>query len=116
MLGIISSQRDDSGCTRGIVVGTSIEDFLTQVAQMVVMCRKDVATIVAYTRDLGNHVEQLVTLQELVVHIDTIPQLIPRCRMARPQSVISGRSKGSPPVSTTVKGLGICFLGMVSSA
>ena len=38
---------------------------------MVVMCRKDVAAIVALARDFGNDVEKLVTFHELIVYVHT---------------------------------------------
>ena len=58
-----------AGWHRGIVVGSCIEYFFAQIAQMVVMGGEDIATVVALASHLCNDVEALVVLQELIVDI-----------------------------------------------
>ena len=69
MFGIVGGKGNDGGSARGIVVGSCIEYFFAQIAQMVVMGGEDVATVVALASHLGNDVETLVILQELIVDI-----------------------------------------------
>ena len=71
MLGVIGGQRHDGGGSGGIVIGPGVEDFAPQVAQVVVMGREDVATVVSGAFDLRDHVEEAVILQELVFHVET---------------------------------------------
>lgn len=44
MLGIVGGEGDDGGSTRGIVVGTGVENLLSEIAQVVVMGGKDVTS------------------------------------------------------------------------
>ena len=71
MLGIVRRECYDSRRTRGVVVRSRIINLLAQYAQMVVVRRKDVARIVALTLNLGYYVKALITLQELILDVDS---------------------------------------------
>ena len=69
VLGIVFRQCHHSSSARGIVVGTGIEDFLAQVAQMIIMRSEDITTVVPLALYLGNDVEAFIVFQKLVVYL-----------------------------------------------
>ena len=71
VLGIVCCQCHDGGSARGIVVGTSIEDFPAQIAYMVIMRCENVTAIMPLALYLGDDVEALIVFQKLVVHLHT---------------------------------------------
>ena len=69
VLGVVGCQRDDGSRTGGIVVGTGIEYLPAEVSQVVVMGGEHVATVVPAALHLGDDIETLVALQELVLDV-----------------------------------------------
>ena len=70
MLCIVGCKRDDSGCAGSIVVGSSIENLLAKVAEVVIMGSEDITAIVPLSLNLTDDIEALIVLQELGIHIE----------------------------------------------
>ena len=71
VFGVIFGQSDDGGSSRSIVIGTRIKHFLAEIAEMVVMGSKHIATVVFLAFYLGNYVEEFIVLQELIIDVGT---------------------------------------------
>ena len=67
----MGSQGHNGGGTGGIVVGTGIIHFPAEVAKMVIVCCEHKTTIVLLAFHLGDDIEKLVILKELIVDFGT---------------------------------------------
>ena len=66
----MGGQRHNRRSAGGVVVGPGIKHILAEIAEVVVVRRKNVAAVVSAALHLGDDVETLVVFQKLVVNVD----------------------------------------------